>query len=311
MFLFGPRALTHLSYMSDGDTWDILLSESEMMFALPCTLRYVKGIHYQGLLGNAMIHAWVVMNNKHCVMSRLYKTLSLQSIQLRETEIGPVKIPAIDIQKSVLMAVPEQQRSPQQRQCLEQLAHIKENQPILDCLLQGRQQIHTKDIFFDGYKKPRYVPHDRIHWWVSEALGFAQPTYLRLMISPVAICAERFAKLSTHKQYALLCEEAMVLAIERYLIKYAAETDFALQALWQACYQLSDTDNPILQRLDELCTIGLIADHPDWLAAWGAAHRSAIKPVLQNFVSTCQMHMPQSFFEYIMYLRATRLTKVA
>jgi len=310
MFLLGRRALYGIANADINDDWDILLSENEMLFSLSCTLRYVNGIEYQGQHGLAKINAIVVTENKECVMNQVYRKLSLLELKVISSEIGLLKILPHDIYKALLVAIPETLRTEAQKHALNCMHQIEENKQIIEQLKQNYYQLDTKKYFFDGYKKRRYVPHDRIHWWVSQALGLCKPTYLSIMISPIDVSEELFYQLSLDKQYTLFFEEAMVLAIERYLIKNSAETDIYLTTLWQEFFELDNTDNPVMQRLTELCTVGEIADHPAWLAIWGCHHFFYMNSSFREFVTICMKYIPQSLFDYMRYLRVNQ-NKVA
>lgn len=310
MFLLGSRALYGIVNADRNDDWDILLSENEMLFSLKCTLHYVNGIEYQGQHGLAKINAIVVAENKECIMNQVYRKLSLLELKTISAEIGLLKILPYDIYKALLVAIPEPLRTEDQKHYINFMHQTKENQQIMEQLKQSYYQLDTKNYFFDGYKKRRYVPHDRIHWWVSQALGLCTPTYLSIMISPVDISEELFYQLSLDKQYTLFFEEAMVLAIERYLIRNSAETDIHLTALWRDFFELDSAGNPVMQRLIELCTVGEIADHPAWLATWGEHHFFDMNSSFREFMTTCMKYLPQSLFDYMRYLR-TNLNKAS
>ena len=77
-----------------------------------------------------------------------------------------------------------------------------------------------------------------------------------------------------------------------------------------AIFELDNTNNPVIQRLIELCTVGEIADHPVWLATWGKNHFFDMNSSFGEFMTTCMEYLPQSLFDYMKYLR-TNLNKVA
>lgn len=310
MFLLGSRALHGIVNAGEGDDWDLLLSENEMLFSLGCQLHYIKGNRYRRDQIPAKIDAIVVTENKECIMSQLYRELSLLEIRPVNTEIGAVKILPYPVHKALLLSIPEPLRTLNQKHYLNCMHDIKEDHQIVRQLKSNYHHLYVKDYFFDGYKKRRYLPHDRIHWWVSQAAGLCQPTYLSIMISSVEVSEDLFHQLPLEKKYSLFFEEALVLSIERFLIKNSAETDRPLNQLWQEFFDLRNDNNPARNRLIELCTVGDIADHPEWLATWGGNYFSDLMPLFREFMSTCMKSLPQSLVDYMNYLRTSMMKVV-
>jgi len=301
MFLLGSRALDVIFKPDANDDWDLLISEYEM-FSSSFPLNYVHGIKYQGYKNKDSIDALVVTDeNKECKMGSIYRELSVLDIVPIQTKIGIVKPVPLSIHKSFLLSIPKELRTEKQKKYLRCVDPINDNRHITDLLKKGFSELSEKNNFFAGYSKKRYVPHDRIHWWVSQALGLSQPTYLKIKISSVAISEDLFQYLSLQEKYAVLFEEAIVLTIERYLIKNAIESEIGLSELWETFSSCERT--PIKNRLLELCSVGIISDHPKWLASWGNNHLLDMLSALDEVVVRCSKSMPESLFDYINYLR--------
>jgi len=49
------------------------------------------------------------------------------------------------------------------------------------------QGIKIREYFFKGYKKTRYIAHDRIHHWVAQSLNLEQPTVTNLLYNYIGL----------------------------------------------------------------------------------------------------------------------------
>src|SRR3990167_2109220 len=176
---------------------------------------------------------------------------------------------------------------------------IEENKmAALKDIVQG---MLVRSAFFKGYKKTRYVAHDRIHHWVSRGLNLPFPTVDAVLSEYTQVYPKDFHQLQSHQKCSILVEEALVLGMERFLIKQIAESTHTINTVWEHYFN-GKQDNPSVLKLEELCTPGEIGDHPDWMASWGMQHKKTLQQHLNRSLKILRDNYPSSLNQYLVVL---------
>jgi len=164
------------------------------------------------------------------------------------------------------------------------------------------QGIKVRESFFKGYKKTRYIAHDRIHHWVAKSLCLEQPTVSDLLHNYTQVLENNFNELTFSKKESLLIEESIVLALERTLIRQRAESTISTEELKNNFFHFKK-DNPSLIRLNELSEPGKVGDHPVWMALWAKKNQKKLEESLQVKLQQVNHNFPLSFDGYLEFLK--------
>ncbi|OJH33676.1 hypothetical protein [Cystobacter ferrugineus] len=307
MLLIGSRSLsTWLPLLPQLDDWDLLMTEEELEgLRADRYFEYCGESRYRTVVDRERMDVRVTHPDIPNAWRTLFRIAKEERFPLLETPLGPAHNAPPEMHKLLLLAtegLPSRYTSEVRAQCLQEV------QPRwMEALEELRELAVSQSIresFFAGYKKARYVDHDRIHEWIAQGLRLPEgPTPWKLIVNYTEVSQARFQALSPEQKRSNLVEEALALGIERYFIAGVATTSRPLQQLWAEFCNPERPDNAATFRLGELCTPGAIGDHPHWLAEWGREHLPELRAVLTRYLTRMRHSMSDTFWNYARGLR--------
>lgn len=305
--LIGSRSLvTHIPLDRIPADWDVIVSP-ELFESLKQKHPYrpLGDNHYSMVIAKELIELHVIQHNSTSSNADLFKIAYSHEYPTIATPVGRLFNACLSMHKLLKLSSYNILHKHKNYRDLDLLDHVEIKWPDLLEKRRAETLARTRREAFFKSNVTRFVAHDDIHWWLSQALGLACPTFKHLVDKEVLVSQDTFLRSKIDIQCRALVEEAMALSMERWFIPNVVKQN--VFRLWDRFLRAETSQDPCIRWLDKLCCEGAIQDHPAWLARWGNDHYGELKQLMQSSLTEIRASMPREFWHFINEVKRGRI----